>query len=159
VLDLRTRRTARVLRAVASELSWAPDGRTIAFAAVNWEEPSRSLVWTVRADGAGRRRVTVGQGPSWSPDGRRIAFERVVLRPGKNNYWVEVWTADPDGDNAVKLADVQAGEDWGRTAWSPDGRTIAFQAAEEVYGVSPAGGASRSLTNNPAHDFDPAWRP
>jgi Tol biopolymer transport system component len=159
VLDLRTRRTKVVVRSAASELSWSPDGRTLAFATVNTEEVDKSLVWIVGADGTGRRRVAGGQGPSWSPDGRRMAFERLVLRPGKNNYWVEVWTCDPDGGNAVKLAEVQAAEDAGRTAWSPDGRTIAFHAAEEVYGVPPAGGAVRSLTNNPAYDFDPAWRP
>ena len=56
--------------------TWSPDGRRIAFA----HGPD---VFTMRADGSGRRRVAAARqrdsaiaGLSWSPDGRRIAFVR-----------------------------------------------------------------------------------
>jgi Tol biopolymer transport system component len=160
MLDVRSRRVGRVLRSRGhAEPAWSSDGTTIAFATRNWEEPELAVVSIVRPDGTGLRRIANGHGPSWSPDGRRLAFERVVLRAGKNNYWVEVWTIDASGGNPVKLAEVQQAEDDGRTAWSPDGRTILFHAAEEVYAVPAAGGPVRTLTNNPAYDADPAWRP
>jgi Tol biopolymer transport system component len=160
LLDLRTGTIRRLHgRLGGSEPSWSPDGKTIAFASRSGEQPDRATVWTIRANGTGLRRVTNGHGPSWSPDGKRLAFERVVQREGKNNFWVEVWTSDLAGGTPVKLADVQQAEDDGRTSWSPDGGTIAFHAAEEVYSVPAGGGPVRTLTNNPAYDGDPAWRP
>jgi Tol biopolymer transport system component len=60
------------LAAVAGEpfdLSWAPDGRRIAYA-------DRSNIYVSDADGRRQHAVTSGGGeaPAWSPDGRRIAF-------------------------------------------------------------------------------------
>src|SRR3954463_5314915 len=82
-------------------------------------------IWTMRADGSERTRLTDTPGdsdsvlPAWSPDGKQIAFvrggepasiwvrdfatgsERRITRPGK-----QVIDSEPD--------------------WSPDGGTLAF---------------------------------
>ena len=59
--------------------SWSPDGAWIAFGQQS-EDPRRSHVWVMAADGTGARQLTFAEAwvwtPTWSPDGTRIAFER-----------------------------------------------------------------------------------
>jgi TolB protein len=57
--------------------SWSPDGRKLVF----FETPGRAEVWTMNADGSGKKRlyhsgccVMSGASPIWSPDGQKIAF-------------------------------------------------------------------------------------
>ena len=57
----------RSLVAVGSEPDWSPDGRRVAYGA-------HGSVWTVRADGTGKRRLRLGRSPSFSPDGHRIVY-------------------------------------------------------------------------------------
>lgn len=42
-------------------------------------------------------------------------------------------------------------------ALSPDGKTLAFSWAGDIWTVSASGGAARRLTVNPAHDSHPVW--
>ena len=58
--------------------------------------------------------------PSWSPDGAKIVY--TVKRVGT----YQVWSMNPNGQEAVQL--VRSGQDlWDYLpAWSPDGRTIFF---------------------------------
>jgi Tol biopolymer transport system component len=64
---------------VASDPSWSPDGRRLAFF---WSHE----IWTVRADGSQKRRLTrdaeLDGTPVWSPDGQKLAWVRQQgLRP------------------------------------------------------------------------------
>ena len=70
--------------------TWAPDGRTIAYA--TWSDDSLGAIRTVGVDGAGGRKVTARMGhyiePRFSGDGRSIVFRRVggdQLRGSFNN--------------------------------------------------------------------------
>ncbi|HVE66545.1 MAG TPA: protein kinase [Thermoanaerobaculia bacterium] len=87
--------------------------------------------------------------PSFSPDGRRVAFTSTRSGP-----W-EIWTADPDGGNAVKLTSMDA-TNTGGPSWSADGRSIVFGSDQpgqfDLYVIAAAGGKPRRLTSHPAFD-------
>jgi Tol biopolymer transport system component len=68
--DGRNRRT--LVAPPAGEPDWSPDGRRVAYVAAG-------RIWTVRADGTGRRRLQRGYSPSFSPDGRKIVY----MGPGR----------------------------------------------------------------------------
>src|SRR5690606_18928944 len=58
--------------------AWSPDGRRIAF--TTWNDDELGAVWTVRADGKDRKKLTTRPGhyvdPSFSPDGRTVVYRR-----------------------------------------------------------------------------------
>lgn len=99
--------------------AWAPDSARLAFAA---ERAGQSDVWTMRADGTGRRQLTDAPAddgaPAFAPDGTRLAFES--NRDG--NFEIYVMNADGTG---VRRLTQDGGADRA-PAWSPDGSTIAF---------------------------------
>jgi Tol biopolymer transport system component len=131
---------------------WAPDGERIAFA-------GRGGVRVVGLDGE-LIAVWKGTEPSWSPDGRRVAY--VIPSAG-------VWIKNADGtgqrvlDTPLKLFATFG------TAWSPNGRLIAFSAVpfdtpkdeEHLYVVRPDGTGTRRLTDGgrAIQDSQPAWSP
>jgi Tol biopolymer transport system component len=90
---------------------WSPDGTEIAFQAAS---QARLWIYTVRADGTRKRRLTTGHNPTWSPDGRRLAFI--------DNY--ELITIDRNGKGKRRLS--RQGESVLGAAWSPKGGTLAF---------------------------------
>jgi Tol biopolymer transport system component/predicted Ser/Thr protein kinase len=87
--------------------------------------------------------------PNFSPDGRRVAFTS-----DRSGSW-EIWVADPDGGNAVKLTSMDA-TNTGAPSWSPDGRSIVFGSDQpgqfDLYVIAAEGGKPRRLTTHPAFD-------
>lgn len=102
---------------------------------------------TVRID------VTVREGTSMAvsatPDGRTLAID---LQGG-------IWTLPATGGAATRVTDEF--NDARQPAWSPDGRTIAYQGYRDggydVWIVNPDGTGQRQLTWGPWDDREPAW--
>jgi len=90
----------------------------------------------------------------FSRDGRRVAFSSA--RSGDP----EIWLADVDGTNAVKLTSMGAQETM-CPFWSPDGQSIAFSSNPEgefdIYVVPVAGGKPLRLTSHPLIDLCPSF--
>jgi Tol biopolymer transport system component len=137
--------------------AWSPDGSKIAF--------NRSCsgkfgsIHVMNADGTGQVEVTQGQGaqrPAWSPDGSRIAFHDVNDADG-----IGIWLMNPDGTALVRLSPV--GVDDLYPTWSPDGTMIAFvsnvDGNQEIYVMNADGTGRRNLTNDPADNTGPDWKP
>jgi Tol biopolymer transport system component len=131
---------------------WSPDGRKIAF--VRGGSPGLGLapdqdvlshVFTVNADGSGKRKLARGFGPVWSPDGRKIAF--VSQRAGS----MDVAVMNADGSGLRTLIRSRAVDFIPQPAWSPDGQSILFvsdrDGSEAVYVMNADGSRQRRLTS------------
>jgi eukaryotic-like serine/threonine-protein kinase len=91
--------------------------------------------------------------PQLSPDGRRVAFGSD--RAGWDE--AEIWAADLDGSNAIKLTSLHRAPGTGYPHWSPDGKWIVFHSDKDIYLVPSTGGKTRNLTNHPALDGFPSF--
>lgn len=110
----------------------SPDGRTVLF-------ESLGKLWLKPASGGPARRLTSGTDsarelfPAWSRDGRQIAYVR----------WTDaglgtIQLTGPGGGAGRAL--VSTPGHYGRLAFSPDGKTLAFEKRRGG-GVTPAWGA------------------
>lgn len=92
--------------------------------------------------------------PAYSPDGSRIAFEST--RSGSP----EIWLADADGRNPVKLTSFN-GPQTGAPSWCSDGRLIAFDSrasgTSAIYVLDIFGGRPEQLQTSQANLSLPAW--
>lgn len=96
--------------------------------------------------------------PSWSPDGTRIAFRGGAFPD------VDIWLADADGSNPVRLTDHPAAD--GYPVWAPDGGRLAFVSNRDgvwkLYLMDADGSNLRELATTSERDADPArpaWTP
>jgi Tol biopolymer transport system component len=152
-----TVKTLPVSSAEPGDLTWAPDGRRLAFTA-----PGGVWVMDV-SDGTSQQILTCGEGPdgcslSWAPDGSRIAVA----------HGDTLELVDPDGSNRTTLF-VQghpvnyAG--LSQPTWSPDGTRIAFNgwigSGRGLYTINRDGTDPAPILG-PVPGigaFDPAWSP
>jgi Tol biopolymer transport system component len=120
---------------------------------------TRLSIWSMRADGSDRRRITEGltethRHPRWSPDSRRIAFTND--REGDE----ELWLMNADGSGMTPLTnntitDFEPG-------WSPDGRKLVFARTvankqPEIFIANADGSGERRLTHWRRIDSEPDW--
>ena len=140
---------AHLLARGGSSPSWSPEGRRIAF-----EAPGG--VWTVSAEGRGRRKLVSGEigEPSWSPNGRRLAY--TSWQHGQS----EIYVANADGTGARRL--TRNGVDDFGASWSPDGTRILYthgtDGAHQVYSMNSDGSAKTNLSHNRNDEWATSWR-
>jgi Tol biopolymer transport system component len=93
--------------------------------------------------------------PVYSPDGQRIAF--CSSRSGEN---VEIWVAASNGSGAKQLTHGP-GRWQCSPSWSPDGRSLVFDAREEIdqhlWTIGADGGGLRRITAEPGNQTSAMW--
>jgi Tol biopolymer transport system component len=148
----------------ATAPAWSPDGTTLAF--VSSAPSSGGILATDAAGGAVRTEVPTPAGeqasdlhdPEWSPDGTMIAFT------GRHGLYLAAL-----GATARRIVTALGA---GHPSWSPDGSELAFDALctscttsagltldRNIYTVGVDGSGLLQLTDDPADDSSPAWRP
>jgi Tol biopolymer transport system component len=142
----RARRLAgKPFRDEAADPAWSPGGGRIAYVR-DFEE-----LWSMRADGTDKKRLTRGLGllasPAWSPNGRLIAFGA--------DTGLGLWVIGADGTGRRRLARVDARE----VAWSRNGRKLAFANDDAAYVINVDGSGLRRLVNDFSELGDEPWSP
>jgi Tol biopolymer transport system component len=120
----------------------APEGHKMAFA----DSPSVSAIWRGtlgKPDGDPEERPVIRSSgrevsPAYSPDGKRIAD--ISGQSGND----EIWISGADGENREQVTSLK-GPPITRVRWSPDGKSLLFDARGErgsdLYTVPAAAGA------------------
>ena len=129
------------------------------------DSPTTSSIWSATlgtGDAADERSVIRSTGreanPVWSPDGTKIA--NVSDQTGSD----EIFVSDAEGSNRVQITQLK-GSRIGCLRWSPDGRTLLFDASsdrgQEVFTAPATPGAkpARVLLNarNASFSHDDKW--
>jgi TolB protein len=133
--------------------SWSKRGR-IAFS-------REGAIFEIPAAGGQAHRVGHGLGsatdPAFSPNGALIAYD--YRKPGFSIH--ELYVMNADGTSIRQVTRLGAASEL--PAWSPDGKTLAFQSDGpghlEIYSVAVTGGAPQRLTNSPTDAIQPSWAP
>jgi dipeptidyl aminopeptidase/acylaminoacyl peptidase len=116
--------------------AWAPDGRTIAFAAYDGQS---NRIFVINADGSRKRALThkiTETFMSWSPDARKIAF-----------FDGAISVVNADGSGLRRLARNVA---FHGPSWSPDGRKLIFVRLRHPKKIWPATGTPPPPSPSPA---------
>jgi hypothetical protein len=131
------------------EVAWSPDSTRLAYVCGDdlLEGGSATALYVIRADGSRRIRIPTGTRsaywPSWSPDGTRLAFAtgpvpRRTYRFDTNDpvrtQRSSIYVVALDGSHRTLVA-----REASAPAWSPDGKTIAYESQCGIRLVTPAG--------------------
>ena len=178
VLNVADRKASQITRGAfhVTGFSFSPDGRRLALAA----QPTplipdnfNSDLYVVSASGGSPtelvRRKGTDSSPSWSPDGKWIAFVSQDARSTEwytNEYLCVVAPAGGPVRNLTAGFDERVVPPGGGQAapgdlvWTPDGRSILFQAAQRtaqhIFRASLDGGRVEAVTRGPELNSSPS---
>jgi TolB protein len=167
VVDLATGRTTWVTHddVVDVNPAWAPSGRYIYFSSLRGGGLN---LWRVAVSPSGEPRsppeqLTTGAGddlePWIAPDGKRLAFSIFRIEADLWRLPIDPVTGRTTGQPEPVIATTRVES---RGAWSPDGRTIAFNSdrnGDMNLWLHSEGETDRQLTNGPGGDYQPNWSP
>jgi TolB protein len=98
--------------------------------------------------------------PSWSPDGTQISF---TTSDGSSTGGDEIWTIEPTGANRRQVTATESPK--GKSDWSPDSKTLAFQdgsfdfAEVATIAATATEATPNHLTSNDHFDGYPTFSP
>jgi TolB protein len=159
-----------LVAANVSAVTWSPDGRRLAYTGPYDASCSCGHLYVASAAGGGEKEIATFSPftsfPSWDPVGDRIAIATADVDPSSGSpthFYLEVLNADGTGARRV-FTSPEKGQPL-VTAWSPNGRRIAFvrdffsnanNGYMETWVIAASGGAARRVARNAEH---PSWSP
>jgi len=150
-----------------SDPSASPNGKQLAYVS---DASGAPYVWVADTSGNGAKKVgTSGvqeTDPAWSANGRQIAFTRCSAQDPDTGECTssQIAVMNADGGGLKVLTSTSTNLD-DRAAWSPNGKTIAFQrtAADgsiSLETVAASGGAAKKIFNDGSSiDLSPSYSP
>jgi len=167
-VDLATQTLTRVTNDNIPDMDpvWAPDARHLYFAS---SRGGGMNLWRVGVTSGGEvtgppEQLTTGAGddiePTVAPDDSRLAF---AVRGINSDLWrlpvaPSTGLAAGSPEPVVRTSRVES-----RGAWSPDGRSIAFNSDRlgemNIWLRGMADSTERQLTQGPGGDYQPNWSP
>jgi len=156
-----------------AEAYWSADGTQLIFQSDEGTLPC-DQIFTMKADGSDRKRVSNGQGKTtcsyFYPSGDRILYGSTFRasadcppRPDRSHGYVwaldnyDIYSAKPDGTDIRPLFASPAYD--AEATISPDGKTIVFTSARdgdlEIYTMNADGSNVKRLTHTPGYDGGP----
>jgi dipeptidyl aminopeptidase/acylaminoacyl peptidase len=154
-----------------SRVTWAPDGKSIYFTAVEPKPPSRpddvyayqestqnTHLWRVALDTGVETRITSGPfsivSYQLSQDGRKIVYNRARGPLLEDRLHADVWLMDADGSHSLQLTDNDLTERG--ASLSPDNSQVMFLAEaneklepyynRKIFLMSASGGAAKIVS-------------
>lgn len=112
-----------------NKLAWSPDGSRIVFAREGTSSGSETVLWTIRPDGSGERKLTDGPlinevTPDYAGDGGRIALTGGVRDAG-SKYDIDIWMVNSDGSGLENITNTpEESEAELLPRWSPDDASV-----------------------------------
>jgi len=142
--------------------TWSSDGRLIAFVTA---ENGLKEIWVMDADGQNRQKFTNTVDannlyPDWSPTSDVIIFTQYSFTGRVPGLAAGYYDEGNYTEIEIKIGYIPMRE----AQYSPDGLWLVFESWPEggnhdIYIMTTNGASFTQVTNNPAFEFDPAWRP
>lgn len=142
---------------------WSPDGSSILFTIVAGEPRGLALM---DPDGSNARIIIpYGVRGYWRPDGERIVYINWDTEVDPAPRRRQIFSANTDGSDVVKLTDFTSGRTLSSPAYSPDGSRIAFGFVpsgttwSQVFTMNADGSKVRQMTSMNGEAIIPIWHP